>query len=164
MGSFHAGTAFNVIPGTAELTGTVRTLSEPVRALIERELGQMAASHVQAGGARAEVRYLRGNPALVNDAELVELLRPALAAAGDLQIVSLPPIMGGEDFAYYSQVVPCVFALVGARNPEIGADFPHHHPRLSIDERSLGVGLRFFLAGVERLNGCSEPPPRFPAS
>jgi len=161
VGSFHAGTAFNVIPSAAELTGTVRTLSEPVRALIERELGQIATSHVQAGGARAEVRYLRGNPTLVNDAGLVEVLRPALAAVDGVEIVSLPPSMGGEDFAYYSQVVPCVFAFIGARNPEIGADFPHHHPRFSIDERSLGIGLRFFLAGVERLNSCSERLPRF---
>jgi amidohydrolase len=161
VGSFHAGTAFNVIPGVAELTGTVRTLSEPVRALIERELRQIATSHVQAGGARTEVRYLRGNPTLVNDAELVEVLRPALAAVDGVEIVSLPPSMGGEDFAYYSEVVPSVFGFVGARNPDIGADFPHHHPRFSIDERSLGIGLRFFLAGVERLNSGSERLPRF---
>lgn len=110
VGTFHAGSAFNVVPGRAELTGTVRTLSDRARELIERELSTLARGHARAQGADVEVTYLRGNPSVVNHGGLSEFLRPALTAAAGAEerLVSLPPIMGGEDFAYYGKVVPRV--------------------------------------------------------
>ncbi len=152
VGTFHAGSASNVVPGRAELTGTVRTLSDRARELIERELSTLARGHARAQGADVEVTYVRGNPSVVNHGGLSEFLRPALTAAAGAEerLVSLPPIMGGEDFAYYGEVVPSMFFFVGARNPEVGAVFPHHHPRFTVDERALDVGVRCFLEALER--------------
>ena len=155
VGSFHAGTAFNVISGRAELTGTVRSLSETTRNVLESELKRIAKGHPKAHGATAAVKYERGNPPLVNNAVLVNYLLPSAAAAvGRDNLSSVPPVMGGEDFAHYSQKIPSVFAFVGSRNADVGADFPHHHPRFTVDERSLAIGLRYYLDALERTSSA----------
>jgi amidohydrolase len=160
VSTFHAGTAFNVIPGSASLTGTVRTLSESVRDQLERELSSLVHLFAHAHGATAEVHYERGSPVVENDPTLASFLRPAAAAAvGEASVVTLPPTMGAEDFAYYGSVTPSVFAFVGAGSREAESDFPHHHPRFTVDERALGLGLRFFLEAVERTSsGRAELP------
>jgi amidohydrolase len=154
VGSFHAGSAPNIIPGTATLTGTVRTLSEKVRARVAKALTEMAESYARAHGGTAEVKYQWGSPACVNDGGLVDFLTPAAAGAvGSSSVLQQPPEMGGEDFAYYAKVAPTAFALIGSGNKELESDFPHHHPRFTIDERALGIGLRFMLESVERTSG-----------
>jgi amidohydrolase len=164
IGTFHSGTAYNIIAGRAEMQGTVRSFSAAVRDQLEREITSLASGYARAHGAEASVRYTRGSPAVVNHAELVEFLRPAAAAVvGAEHVVRRPPRMGAEDFAYYCQVVPSAFVQIGARNPEIGADFPHHHPRFTIDERSLGIGLRFYLAALERTSSVGGALPALPA-
>jgi amidohydrolase len=151
IGTFHAGSAPNIIPGTATLTGTVRTLSEKVRAKIPVDLTTMCESFARAHGGSAEVKYEWGSPVCANDGRLVEFLLPAAAAAvGSSSVVALPPEMGAEDFAYYAKVAPTAFALIGSGNKDLESDFPHHHPRFTIDERALGIGLRFMLESVER--------------
>ena len=156
IGSIHGGEAFNVIPQKVVMTGTTRTLDEGVRDLIHRELVKLVEGHAAAHGAKGEVVYERGNPSLENNAGLVEHLIPAASAVvGRDNVIAVPPVMGGEDFAHYSRRMPSMFAFIGARNPSLGADFPHHHPRFTIDERSLGIGLRYSLDAVERLASIS---------
>ena len=153
VGSFHAGTAFNVIGGRAELRGTVRTLSEPVRDMIESEMRQLVLQHSSAMGCSGELSYLRGNPSLINDSRLIEWLKPAAASTvGESKTVSFGPIMGGEDFAHYTQKIPGAFAFVGARNPAVGADRPHHHPMFTVDEAALPIALRYLLNALERIS------------
>jgi amidohydrolase len=151
VGTFHAGSATNIIPGEATLTGTVRTLTDKVRDKIKAELTTMSESFAQAHGGSATVKYQRGSPVCANDGKLVEFLLPAATAAvGAGSLISLPPVMGGEDFAYYAKVAPSAFALIGSGDKALESDFPHHHPRFTIDERALGIGLRFMLESVER--------------
>jgi amidohydrolase len=151
VGTFHAGNAFNVISGEAVLTGTTRALSDRVRDLLEECLRTIALRHAEANGATASVNYRRGSPPLVNDESMVEFVRPAAeAAVGRDEVVLEPPVMGGEDFAYYAKAIPAVFAFVGARNATLGADKPHHHPRFAIDESSMPTALKFLLNTVER--------------
>jgi amidohydrolase len=160
VGSFHAGSAPNIIPGTATLTGTVRTLSEKVRAKIATDLTSMVEAYALAHGGTAVVKYGWGSPACANDGPLVDFLLPAAAGAvGSSSVVALPPEMGGEDFAYYAKVAPTAFALIGSGNKDLESDFPHHHPRFTVDERALGIGLRFMLESVERTSsGQAELP------
>ncbi|HEX6509414.1 MAG TPA: amidohydrolase [Chloroflexota bacterium] len=151
VGTLHAGTAYNIIAGRAEMSGTVRTFSGTVRNQLEEKITSLASTYARAHGAEAAVRYTRGSPAVINHPELVDFLRPAAAAVvGTGQVLQHPPKMGGEDFAYYCEVVPSAFVQVGGRNPDVGANFPHHHPRFTIDERCLGIGLRFYLETLER--------------
>ena len=138
----HAGTANNVLPGTAALGGTIRTLSEAVRSTVETRVREIAVGVAQAHGATAAVEIRRGYPALINDRLTVER---ALAAARSLgfpedRLLTLPAQGGGEDFAYYAQKAPAAFLFLGARNDAKGCNHPHHHPRFNIDEDALPLG------------------------
>ena len=143
-----AGTADNIIPEAVELGGTVRTfkpeLRESTRAAMQRILDGVSAAH----GATAEFTYTEGYSPTVNDDALAALVREE---AGSERFAPYEPIMGGEDFSAYGSVAPACFFFVGAGGP--GA-FPHHHPRFTIDEAALPVGIettlrvaRRFLAG-----------------
>ena len=160
VGSFHSGAAGNVIPGEAVLTGTVRTFDSGVRDLIESEMERLVSTYTAASGATGELNYQRGNPPVLNHDRLAEVLVPAAeAAVGAGNVIDFPLVMGGEDFAYYSGVAPSVFAFVGARSPEAESTFPHHHPRFTIDERSLTTGVRFFLETLERTSSAAGTLP-----
>jgi amidohydrolase len=160
VGTLHAGTASNIIPGTAVLTGTVRTLEDAVREQIEVRMRELVDHYARAHGGSADLVYRHGSPVCANDARLVEFLKPAaVSAVGTASVIDVPPEMGAEDFAYYSRVAPTAFALIGSGDKELESDFPHHHPRFTVDERALGIGLRFFLESVERTSGGSAELP-----
>jgi amidohydrolase len=164
VGTLHAGTAYNIIAARAEMNGTVRSFSDAVRNQLEGEITALASGYARAHGAEAAVRFTRGSPAVVNHSELVSFLRPAAAAVvGADKVLLRPPAMGAEDFAYYCEVVPSAFVQIGARNPEGGASFPHHHPRFTIDERCLGIGLRFYLEALERSSSAAGALPSLTA-
>lgn len=150
VGTFHAGTAFNIIPEEATFTGTVRTLSEPVRDRIKRDLERIVSYGAKALGAEADLEYIDGNPVVVNDPGATRLMADVAAEiVGKDHVVSMPPMMGGDDFAFYAQRVPSSYVFVGTRNAEAGSTFPHHHPRFTIDERSLGTGIRIMLEALQ---------------
>lgn len=147
---FHAGTAYNIIPGLAELRGTFRTLNNEVSATIERRIHELSGGVAAAHGATAEVRIIPGYPLLTNDPAALEKAVSAARAVGfqDDRILQLPPQGGGEDFAWYARRVPGAFLFLGARNEARGCCFPHHHARFNIDETALpgGVALLVELA------------------
>jgi amidohydrolase len=140
--AIHAGEAFNVIPETAELRGTVRTLDralwekvpEPFRAVVNGVAAALACT--------AEIAYNRQSPPVVNEPGFATLVADAAAAlVGEAQVRSDVRSMGGEDFAFFGQRVPACFAFVGSRNPAKGADAPHHSPRFDFDEDALPIGV-----------------------
>ncbi|MEX2542245.1 MAG: M20 family metallopeptidase [Trueperaceae bacterium] len=149
IATINAGSAFNIIPDTAELTGTVRTFDESVRREIEEAFGRIARGVCEAMGATAEVSYERGYPAVWNHpAETEEIARLAENIVGHAGAVQIEPSMGGEDFAYYLQKVPGSFFFVGGGNEDLGMNYPHHHPRFNVDERAMTVGGKLFCAAV----------------
>ena len=150
VGIFQSGTAFNVIPPFAELHGTARTLSASVRDTVEHRVRSIAEATARAFGAQVDIEYTRGNPALVNNSGVSDLLSEAgRRTVGEEGVFDAPPMMGGEDFAYYCEAIPSAFALVGARNASLNATFPHHHPAFTIDEAALGIGARLFLEAID---------------
>ncbi|MFD9667983.1 M20 family metallopeptidase [Rhodococcus sp. NPDC059968] len=155
VGTLSAGDAYNAIPGHAQLSGTIRALSPAVRDQLQAELMELAAAHAAANGTQATVAYHRGSPPLINDADLVTLVRPAAERAVGLEGVrSRKPVMAAEDFAFYSEVLPAAFAFIGAGDQ---GSFPHHHPRFDLREEALDTGLRF-LEGVVELWAAPEAP------
>src|ERR1700688_2862837 len=101
MCEFHAGNARNVIPQTAELKGTVRTLTEEVRSLVEKRVREVVAGVAQMTGAKIDLEYERGYPVVVNHASQTEVAaQVAKQVAGDANVHEMPPLMGAEDFAY----------------------------------------------------------------
>jgi hippurate hydrolase len=148
---FHAGTTDNVIPETAFLNGTVRTLQPHVRAEVERLLTDIATATARAHGAEAVVEYEHGYPSVVNDSEAAE--RAARAAArvlGDGKIIrEQPPRMGAEDFSYMAQAVPGCFVRIGQAGRDRGT-VPVHHPRYDFNDDILPIGASLWAALVEQ--------------
>ncbi|MCC6314471.1 MAG: amidohydrolase [Thermomicrobiales bacterium] len=139
---FKSGEAFNVIPDTAELGGTVRTFTQANRDLLERRLGEVATGVATALRAVAEVDYTRGYPATVNDPAMTEIAREAaIETVGVEHVRDGAMLMGAEDFSYFLQERPGSFFFVGSRNPERGLIWGHHHPRFDLDEAALAVGI-----------------------
>lgn len=142
IGQFHAGTAGNIIPETAELTGTIRAFDEglynELPKMIERIIGSTAAAF----GAEAELKVHQSIPApVVNEERSTAIIEGAVARAlGQDAVVRPTPSMGGEDFALFQKRVPGCFVWLGVGNPEIGAVHPWHSPHYKVDERALKIG------------------------
>ncbi|MBM7662008.1 amidohydrolase [Bacillus mesophilus] len=138
IGSFHAGAALNVIADSAEIKGTVRTFDPEVRDHIEKEIKHIVENVCSAFHASAEVNYQRGYPAVVNHEKETEVFINVMKqSVGEDQLVNIDPIMGSEDFGYFIQNKPGMFFFTSAGNDEIGASYPHHHPRFDFDERAM---------------------------
>src|SRR4029453_15151964 len=114
---FHAGNARNVIPQTAELRGTVRTLTEEVRALVEKRVREVVAGVAQMSGAKIDLVYERGYPVTVNHAAQTEVAtRVAREVGGEGAVGETAPMMGAEDFPYMRGAGPGAFIFCGNGN------------------------------------------------
>jgi amidohydrolase len=143
---FAGGTTHNVIPGTVEMVGTVRTLDAEVRAKIpetmERIIGGVTAAH----DASYEFEYQRGYRPVVNDEEVTRVVEETVREIfGERALEMVTPIMGGEDFSAYQRVVPGTFVFVGAGNEAEGITYPHHHPQFTVDEDALENGVKMHV-------------------
>jgi len=146
------GTTTNVIPGSVEMAGTVRTFDPALRAKIPELMERVIAGVTAAHGARYRWEYEPGYHAVINDMEASELVRRAVVRAlGQESLVEATPTMGAEDFSAYQQRVPGAFFFIGARNEERGIVHPHHHERFDLDERALDHGTRIFVAAATEL-------------
>lgn len=147
VAKFHAGTAFNVIPDTAEIEGTVRTFDTEVQEIIIAQMEKMVKSVCEEAGASYEFVYAKGYPAVINHPLETELLvHNAITSIGEENVKEMAPIMGGEDFSYYLQKVPGTFFFTGGKNIDIGASYPHHHPKFDIDEKSMLIAAKVMLS------------------
>ena len=148
------GTAANVIPGSVELEGTVRTFDPALRERVPLLMERIIAGVTSAHGARYQWEYVRGYHPVLNDEQACGLLRRAVVRAlGAEALAEGTPTMGGEDFSAYQQRAPGAFFFIGARNEERGIVYPHHHERFDLDERALDYGTRIFVAAVEEYFG-----------
>ena len=141
FGRFIADGVTNVIPNEVTIEGTFRCLDEVWREEGLRKITHMAETMAEAMGGSCEVTIVKGYPFLKNNPELTRRLRSAAAAyVGSDNIVDLDLWMGGEDFAYYSQVVDACFYRLGVRNEEKGIVSGVHTPTFDIDEDALKIG------------------------
>ncbi|WP_459499974.1 amidohydrolase [Bacillus sp. C1] len=149
VGTFHAGQADNIIADTATFTGTIRTLDPEVRDYIEVEFTRIVEWICHSLHAEVTIQYKRGYPILINHLEETSyFMEIAERDLGRERVIEVPPIMGGEDFAYYLEHVPGAFFFTGAGNEEVGATYPHHHPQFDFDERAMVVGGKLILSLV----------------
>jgi hippurate hydrolase len=148
---FHAGSASNVIPETAEIKGTVRTLRPETQAEMER-LITATCTHIAAmNDAEVVVDYGRGYPPTVNHEAETE--RAALAATGvvgaERVIRKRPPAMGGEDFSFMLMERPGCFVKLGQMDGERGR-VSLHNPKYDFNDDLLPIGASFFATLVEQ--------------
>ena len=144
-GSIKSGTRFNVIAPTAILSGTTRCYSPEVRKNFFDSITRVAKSTAEAYRATAEVEFTEGVGPTINDDNCAALARETAASlVGKENVVTVPPSTGGEDFSFFSNIVPGVMVKLGTGNKEKGSDFPHHHEKFDIDEDMLEVGTALY--------------------
>ncbi len=143
---FHAGSAYNVIPDEVRIGGTVRSLTPQVQALAQQRLGEIAEGIAKAHGCRMEYEYRLGYPVTRNDAVAVDIFnRLATDAFGEKRVVDLPqPVMGGEDFAYYCEVVPSCFFVLGLIPPGKKSVPDLHQPDFDFNDDAIATGVEMF--------------------
>ncbi len=142
IGALQAGTAANVIPNEATLLGTVRSLDPMVHNSLPERLERVVAGICQATRARYTLEFVRGYPAMVNDAALTQRATESVKSlVGEQGVVYLPtPELGGEDFAFFSQRVPSLMFRLGVRNEARGLVHSVHSSRFDLDEDALPLG------------------------
>ncbi|MES1148903.1 MAG: M20 aminoacylase family protein [Bradyrhizobium guangdongense] len=142
---FDAGNARNVIPHTAELKGTVRTLNGEVRKLVEKRVREVVAGIAQITGAKIELTYDRGYPVTVNHAAQTDVaVRAARDIAGDANVEEMAPLMAGEDFAFMLEQRPGALIFCGN-----GDSAGLHHPEYNFNDEALVFGTSYWIKLVE---------------
>ncbi|ADL12337.1 M20 metallopeptidase family protein [Acetohalobium arabaticum] len=146
VGTFNAGTAFNVIPDKVELSGTVRTFDSEVRKFISNRIEGIIANVTEGARGEYNLDYEFGIPATVNDARFTAQTKKVAEdiLGTDRVVEDIEPSMGGEDFSLYQQEVPGTYLFLGTYNEDKGLTDSIHHPEFSIDEDILSIGVKVF--------------------
>ncbi|HEX8168611.1 MAG TPA: M20 aminoacylase family protein [Beijerinckiaceae bacterium] len=144
--AFKAGEAYNVIPQTAQLKGTVRSLTDKVRDLAEARLKAIVEATCAAHGATATVDYRRGYPVTVNHPEQTDFLAKAAAeVAGERAVdTGIVPLMGSEDFSYMLESRPGAYIFMGN-----GATASVHHPKYDFNDEAIPYGVSLWAKVIE---------------
>lgn len=147
VGKFESGVRANIIPETAEMTGTIRTLDTAMRSQIHQRIIRTAEKIAESAGASAEVRIENKTPITFNDPALTARVLPSLQeAAGAGNVLERKPMTGAEDFGFFAQKVPSFYFFLGGMpkgaDPETVA--AHHTPDFFVDESGLKLGVRAF--------------------
>ena len=146
------GTTHNVIPETVEMEGTVRALQEEAREKVAGTMKRVIEGITEAHGASYSFEYRRGYAPVINDENVTRVVEETVQKVlGEAAVERMPPAMGSEDFSAFQRVTPGSFFSVGARNEEKGIIYPHHHPRFTIDEDALPIGVKMFVCAAFEL-------------
>jgi hippurate hydrolase len=161
IAKIRSGTTDNVIPESAELIGTIRTVSERTRDAVHQDIERVAAGIAQAHGATAETTIHRGYPVTVNDVDAAGfVLDTATDLLGAGKAVEMPsPVMGAEDWSYVLQQVPGAMAFLGTDPKDTqGPPAPNHSNRMRIDEGAMAQGIALY--GAVALRWLHDAPSR----
>jgi IAA-amino acid hydrolase len=144
----HGGEVYNVIPTEVKLLGTIRSLTTAGMKFLQERVQQIAEHVAKANRCTADVTFPGHDyPPTRNDGHCWDLAQEiGREFLGTDNVVELPPTMGGEDFAYYTEQVPGCFVGLGVRNESEGATYSVHHPRFKLDERALPIGSALHVA------------------
>ena len=143
---FHAGNADNVIPQTAQLRGTARSLTPAVRDLLEKRVPEIAEATAGLHGAKATVKYRRGYPVLKNHAAQTDFAAQIAGevAGADKVDTDMAPVMGAEDFSYMLNARPGAFIFIGN-----GDSAGLHHPAYNFNDEAIPFGTSYWVRLVE---------------
>ncbi len=143
VGRFHAGTAFNIIPGEAEMSGTTRTFDRMIWDSWKDRMEKIVKGVCEAMGAGYEFNFFRGYPPTVNHEALVEIVRRcASQVVGEKNVFEPEPIMAGDDMSYFLAKVPGFFFFLGVGREK---SVPLHNSRFDFNEEVLSTGVEMYL-------------------
>ena len=150
-----AGTAFNIIPETAWMNGTVRVFDPGLWEELPGHFERIVRGVAEAYGCRVEIDFHRFNQPTVNDPAMAALARQAaIEVVGEKNVRDDVRTMGGEDFSAFLRKVPGCFIAIGSRNGARGLTYGHHHPRFDVDEGCLAIGAEVLLRTTRRFLGA----------
>lgn len=151
IGAFHAGTAENIIPETATLKGTIRTLSPETRKRAEADLRQITEGIAAAMGVAVEIDIMEGYAATINDEAMTQQVKSsAEKLLGEENVrISKAPSLGVEDFSYFCQAAPGCYYNLGVGMAEQGSNYPLHNPRFTADLSALAYGAALYTQIAE---------------
>ncbi|MDU8886858.1 amidohydrolase [Yeosuana sp. MJ-SS3] len=145
VGKITSGVRFNIIPESAEMIGTVRTLDPDMRDFIIKRMTEMTETIAKAYGGEATIEFQENTTITYNDPALVEQMLPSLQkVAGAENVVLRKAVTGGEDFSYFQEIVPGFYFFLGGMTKGATEAFPHHTPDFFIDESGLLLGVKAF--------------------
>lgn len=157
VGKIKSGLRFNIIPESAEIIGTIRTLDYDMRDLIEKRMNEMVPAIAQAFGGSAEIEITEMTDITYNDADLVAQMLPTLQTTLGTENVQLTKATtGAEDFSYFVREVPGFFFFLGGMTPGNTTPYPHHTPDFKIDESGMMHGVKVLTQlSIDYLNAKS---------
>ena len=143
VGKITSGLRFNIIPESAEMIGTVRTLDPDMREKIIRRMTEMARDIAKAYGGEATIDWQEMTLVTYNDLDLTKQMLPTLEKVGGADNINLQKaVTGGEDFSYFQEKVPGFYFFLGGMTPGNTEAFPHHTPDFFIDESGFQLGVK----------------------
>ena len=143
VGKIKSGVRFNIIPESAEMIGTIRTLDYDMKDHINKRMMEMVPTIAKAYGGDATIEIRDATDITYNDPALVEQMLPIMKrTAGDVNIQTQKAVTGAEDFSYFSREVPGFFFFLGGMTPGNTESFPHHTPDFLIDDSGLLLGVK----------------------
>ncbi len=144
--TFKAGETDNVIPQTALLLGTVRTLKAETRDFVERRVGEIVEGTAKLYGAKAKVKYVRNYPITSNHEQQTGFVASVAAeVVGPPNVdTDVAPLMGAEDFSFMLEKRPGAFIFVGN-----GKSAGLHHPAYDFNDEAIPVGTSYWVRLVE---------------
>ncbi|SDB26100.1 amidohydrolase [Flavobacteriaceae bacterium MAR_2010_188] len=148
IGKITSGVRSNIIPETAEIIGTLRTLDYGMQEQINKRMEEMVPAIAKVYRAEATIIIDKGYPITYNDPELTRQMLPSLEkAAGKEKVVGIKAITGAEDFSFFQKEVPGFFFFLGGKpeNVSVEDSAPHHTPDFFIDESGMLLGVKAFI-------------------
>ncbi len=146
IGKITSGVRSNIIPESAQMIGTLRTLDEGMQERMHERMREMVADIAKAYRAEATITIDSGYPITYNDPDLTAQMAPSLeASAGKENVHVMNAITGAEDFSFFQKEVPGLYFFLGGMTPGNSEPFPHHTPDFYIDESGLLLGVKTFV-------------------
>jgi len=143
VGKITSGVRFNIIPESAEMIGTIRTLDADMKATILKRMGEMVPKIAEAYGGTATVEFQNNTAITYNDPDLTNKMLPTLQnIAGKDNVELVKATTGGEDFSFFQEVIPGFYFFLGGQTPGATESAPHHTPDFFIDESGMLLGVK----------------------
>ena len=146
VGKINSGVRYNIIPETAELTGTIRTLDPKMKTHILKRMTELTEAIASAYGGEASIEFFNTSAITYNDPDLVQKMLPSLSkVVGESNVTLSKAITGAEDFSYFQEVIPGFYFFLGGQPTDKSKIFPHHTPDFIINEEALIIGTKTLI-------------------
>lgn len=145
VGAIHGGIRHNIIPEEVDMIGTIRTFGDEQQELVHKRITEIVTNIAESAGATVDLKIEKLYPSTVNDPALTaEMLPSIVAAAGEGNVISMPPITGAEDFSFFQREKPGLFINLGGmkKGGDPTTTPSHHTPGFYIDEGGFVLGMK----------------------